>query len=169
MKTEEYNNNIPRSEICDMFAAAIPEEHFAPINDVKGIPDVLRDSVNADVYLTFYKAGVLLGDEKGNFNPDSDIKRSEIAAIINRVALPENRVKGTISGDPLTPSSEFDLDFDDAETILDGIPNGLLIKKISVCLFCAFIDKLFQLFIIYIIQYSINGRYRHFRTRITFF
>ena len=43
-----------------------------------------------------YNAGVVLGDADGNFNPSSDVKRSEVAAIINRVALPESRVKGTV-------------------------------------------------------------------------
>ncbi|MBR2021046.1 MAG: S-layer homology domain-containing protein [Clostridia bacterium] len=110
----EYSRNIKRSEMCDMIALAIPDEtYFAPINDVKGIPDVLRDSVNADIYLTLYKAGVLLGDEKGNFKPEADIKRSEIAAIINRVALPENRVKGTVNADWATQGNEYDIEFND--------------------------------------------------------
>ena len=115
--TEEYNNNITRAEICDMFAAAIPEEHFAPINDIKGIPDVLRDSKNADVYLTLYKAGVLLGDANGNFNPTADIKRSEIAAIINRIALPESRVKGTVDCDWADQGNAYDREFYDADSI----------------------------------------------------
>ena len=110
----EYSRNIKRYEICDMIALAIPDEtYFAPINDVKGIPDVLRDSVNADIYLTLYKAGVLLGDENGNFKPEADIKRSEIAAIINRVALPENRVKGTVNADWATQGNEYDIEFND--------------------------------------------------------
>lgn len=115
--TEEYNNNITRAEICDMFAAAIPEEHFAPINDIKGIPDVLRDSKNADVYLTLYKAGVLLGDTNGNFNPAADIKRSEIAAIINRIALPESRVKGTVDCDWADQGNQYDREFYTADDI----------------------------------------------------
>ena len=116
-KTSEYTRNITRAEICDLFALAIPEEHFNPINDVKGIPDVLRDSENADIYLTLYKAGVLLGDEKGNFKPDADIKRSEIAAIINRVALPESRVKGTVNADWSTQGNEYDVEFNDEESL----------------------------------------------------
>ena len=116
-KTEDYNRNITRAEICDMFASAIPESHFAPINDIKGIPDVLRDAKNADVYLTLYKAGVLLGDTNGNFNPDADIKRSEIAAIINRVALPESRVKGTVNADWSTQGNQYDREFNDASSL----------------------------------------------------
>ena len=95
---EDYSRNITRAELCTLFASAMPEEYFTPINDVKGIPDVKIDDKNADVFLSLYKAGILLGsDAQGSFKPDSDIKRSEVAAIINRVALAENRVKGTIS------------------------------------------------------------------------
>ena len=122
-KESDYNRNITRAEICDLFAMAIPDEsYFAPINDVKGIPDVLRDSVGADVYLTFYKAGVLLGDEKGNFKPKADIKRSEIAAIINRIALPESRVKGTVDYDWAAQGNEYDVEFNDDASL----------KKVSI-------------------------------------
>ncbi|MBR2021371.1 MAG: S-layer homology domain-containing protein, partial [Clostridia bacterium] len=112
-KTAEYTRNITRAELCELIARAIPEEQFTPINDVKGIPDVLRDEKNADVFLMLYKAGIVLGDAQGNFNPKADIKRSEVAAIINRVALPENRVKGTVAADWDTQGNEYDIEFND--------------------------------------------------------
>ncbi|MBQ7399038.1 MAG: S-layer homology domain-containing protein [Clostridia bacterium] len=136
--SDEYSRNITRREICEMFSKAIPEEHFAPINDVKGIPDVLRDEKNADVFLMLYKAGVLLGDENGYFNPDTDIKRSEIAAIINRVALPENRVKGVVSADWASQGNEYDVEFADEASLSKvvigksedvKIVNGALVLK----------------------------------------
>ena len=118
---EDYSKNITRAELCQMFASALPEEYYNPINDIKGIPDVLRDERNADVYLMLYKAGILLGsDEKGTFNPDSDIKRSEVAAIINRAALPDKRVKGTISADWSEQGNKYDLEFDD-ESYLEKV------------------------------------------------
>ena len=110
---DDYNKNITRAQLCEMIARAIPEKEFNAINDVKGIPDVLRDSKNSDVYLTLYKAGILLGDTEGKFNADSDIKRSEVAAIINRVALPENRVKGTVNADWEAQGNEYDIEFND--------------------------------------------------------
>ena len=117
-KDSDFSRNITRAEICNLFAKAIPEEHFEAVNDIKGIPDVLRDSENADVYLTLYKAGILLGaDEEGNLRPDADIKRSEIAAIINRVALPENRVRGTIECDWAEQGNECDVEFNDQESL----------------------------------------------------
>ena len=135
----EVTRNATRSEICDLFASALPEEYFNAINDVKGIPDVLRDSKNADTYLMLYKAGVLLGsDKEGTFNGKADVKRSEVATIINRVALPENRVKGTVSADWTTQGNVYDLEFDDEkalESIIIGecdsaeVKDGALIVK----------------------------------------
>lgn len=136
---DDFTRNATRSEICDFFAAALPESYFGAINDIKGIPDVLRDSKNADVYLMLYKAGVLLGsDSEGTFNGKADVKRSEVAAIINRVALPENRVKGTISADWKTQGNVYDLEFNDEESIRDivfgdteyaRVENGALVVK----------------------------------------
>ena len=95
---DDYNRNITRAELCNLFATALPESHFNAINKVSAIPDVEKNNENADILLMLYRAGIVLGsDEEGNFNPESDIKRSEVAAIINRVALPENRVKGEIA------------------------------------------------------------------------
>ncbi len=93
-----YTRNATRAELASLFAASLPAEGFAAINDIKGIPDVDKKASYAKDLLMLYNAGVVLGsDSEGTFNPDSDIKRSEVATIINRVALPGNRVKGSIS------------------------------------------------------------------------
>ena len=123
---EDMSRNIKRSEICDLFATALPEEYFNPINNIKGIPDVLRDSKNADAYLMLYNAGVLLGDTNGNFNANADIKRSEIAAIINRTALPENRVKGTVDAVWSKQGNEYDLEFS-----ADKIPDNISVTDVD--------------------------------------
>ena len=67
--------------------------YYNIINDVETIPDVATESVNGGKVLTLYRAGIVMGADKyGTFNPESNLKRSEAAAIINRVALPENRL-----------------------------------------------------------------------------
>ena len=38
----------------------------------------------SEIY-TFYRAGILTGDSKHNFNPGSSIQRSEVAAILARM------------------------------------------------------------------------------------
>jgi len=136
--TNDYGRSITRLELCCLFASAVPEENFPPINTVRGIPDIDRDRENADVLLMLYNAGILLGaDGEGNFKADLSVKRSECAAIINRIALPENRVKGTIAADWTSQSSSLDIEFDkstypgsityDAESV--EIKNGTLVLK----------------------------------------
>ena len=93
----DYTKNITRAELATLFAAAVPAENYPAINEIKGIPDVDKNAAYAKDLLMLYNAGIILGsDAKGTFNPTSDIKRSEVAAIINRIALPENRKKGSI-------------------------------------------------------------------------
>ena len=117
-KSDDYNRNITRAEMVNLFAAALPEEYFAPINKVNGIPDMDKNDYYADIVLMLYKAGVVLGsDEAGTFKPESDIKRSEVAAIINRVALPENRVKGEITSDWDGMYYIHDLEFDNPDEL----------------------------------------------------
>ncbi len=94
---ENFDRNIMRYEMALMFANAMPADYFTAKNDIKDIPDVDEKEEYYDELLMLYKAGVVLGsDDYGNFYATNPIKRSETAAIINRVALPENRKEGTL-------------------------------------------------------------------------
>lgn len=96
-----YDRNIRRYEMAELFANALPKDYFGAKNDISAIPDVDAAEPYADTLLTLYKAGVVLGSDKyGNFLPNNPIKRSEAAAIINRVAIPENRLTGTLTPEP---------------------------------------------------------------------
>ena len=125
---EEYTRNATRAELVWLLAAALPEEYFAPINNVTAIPDMDKNDYYADIVLMLYKAGVVLGDANGNFNAQSDIKRSETAAIINRVALPENRVKGEIKADWKGMYYSNDIEFDDPEKVSDYIMGSTFLE-----------------------------------------
>jgi len=93
-----FDRNIMRYEMAVMFANAMPAEYFAAKNDIKDIPDVAETEEYYDDLMMLYKAGVVLGsDDYGNFYATNPIKRSETAAIINRVALPENRKEGKLA------------------------------------------------------------------------
>ncbi len=51
------------------------------------------DEYGAEI-LALYNAGILTGNDKyGTFRPDSDIKRSEAAALICRIAIPDMRLE----------------------------------------------------------------------------
>ena len=94
---ENYDRSIMRYEVAEMFANSMPADYFNEINEIKDIPDVAETEEYYDDLLMLYKAGILLGsDEYGNFYATNPITRSETAAIINRVALPQNRKTGTL-------------------------------------------------------------------------
>ncbi len=94
---DSYTRNIKRFEMAELFHDAMGKEYFAKVNNVEFIPDVKTSAPYAEKLLTLYNAGVVMGsDAYGTFNPDNSIVRSESAAIINRVALPENRLKKTL-------------------------------------------------------------------------
>ncbi len=93
-----YKRTVRRYEMAVLIAGALPESHFAAKNDVTAIPDVNENEEYADTLLMLYKAGVVMGsDDYGTFHPTNPIKRSEFSAIVNRAALPENRVTGTLA------------------------------------------------------------------------
>jgi len=97
IKDGEYtdmNAIATRAQFASIFAAALPADALTAINAVEDgkIPDVkMADSYGAAVY-KLYNAGILTGnDAVGTFAPMSNIKRSEVAAIVNRMMHVENR------------------------------------------------------------------------------
>jgi len=94
---DNFDRNIMRYEMAVMFADSMPESYFAAKNNVKEIPDVNEKEEYHDKLMMLYNAGVVMGStEYGDFLATNSIKRSETAAIINRVALPENRQVKTL-------------------------------------------------------------------------
>jgi len=83
-----------RSEVAVMFANAMPASWFTAKNMFTSIPDVPSSDAAYQAILKLYNAGVVVGvDDAYNFQPATNIKRSEISAIINRVVLPESRLR----------------------------------------------------------------------------
>jgi len=88
--TDRANERITRKEFVYIFHAALPVSEYIPINTVNDgkIPDVdpaVMGKYAPSIY-TFYRAGILVGsDTLGTFNPESNIKRSEVAAILTRM------------------------------------------------------------------------------------
>ncbi len=90
---DSFTRAAKRYEVAILFATALPEEFFKPLNYVNGIPDVSPDKEYYDLLMLLYKAGIAMGsDEKGTFNPDTNITRAEFSALINRVASPGMRL-----------------------------------------------------------------------------
>lgn len=90
---DDYNRPAKRYEVATIFEKAMPDGYFTEKNAVSVIPDVPASKEYYTSLLTLYRAGVVMGsDSYGSFKPEDNVTRAEAAAIINRVALPENRL-----------------------------------------------------------------------------
>ncbi len=104
---KDYNAKISRANFAFILVNALPADALPAINAVADgtLPDVADDYKASAIY-TLYRAGILTGnDEFGTFKPDSTILRSEVAAIITRMAdktqrkVFELKKKGVVSAD----------------------------------------------------------------------
>ncbi|MBQ3109785.1 MAG: S-layer homology domain-containing protein [Clostridia bacterium] len=83
-----YFDKATRADFAEIMAKALPSEVYNKINTVDddAIPDVKTAAKYSDAVYTLYRAGIVTGsDAEGTFNPTSNIKRSEVAAIVSRI------------------------------------------------------------------------------------
>ena len=87
---EDWSAPATRDLCAALFAAAMPAEALAAVNEVEdgAIPDVAEDE---EAVYVLYRAGIMVGDEEHNFHPTAPILRCEIAAVVNRLLKSENR------------------------------------------------------------------------------
>lgn len=105
----DYNwtASATRAGYMQIFAYALPEGNYAPINSVpdNGVPDVPMTHPNAPAIYKLYRAGIVHGNDKqGTCAPNTFIRRSEVAAILTRMMVPSTRKSG-FSGGGETASS----------------------------------------------------------------
>ena len=87
-----YDALATRAQVAYIFSRALPSNELGVINSVDTIPDVPQSHKYFNNILSLYRAGVLTGnDTSGTFYPDNNIKRSEAAAIMTRLAIPSLR------------------------------------------------------------------------------
>ena len=90
------NQIINRAQFAWLFAHAVPASALPEVNAIpdNAIPDVKSGTEPYyDEIYTLYRAGIINGSDKnGSFLPASNIKRSEVAAIVVRMMEPERRV-----------------------------------------------------------------------------
>lgn len=102
IKPGEYSQEkllepITRKEMARIFAATTPVRGIKNINDLteikNAIPDVGDDTFASDAIYGLYAKGIINGtDGEHSFNPDSVLTRAEAAAIVSRIARPEQRI-----------------------------------------------------------------------------
>ena len=81
-----YTLPATRAQFVSLLDASVPPEALVAINDIQAIPDVSGTESYGESAYRFYQAGVLTGSDKyGTFNPESNISRSEVSAIVTRI------------------------------------------------------------------------------------
>jgi hypothetical protein len=91
-----FNRNATRAELAYLFYNSLDSADFKAVNSITKLPDVSNSTNYYTEIYALYNAGILRGsDNYGTFYPKTDIKRSEVAAIINRVANEDNRLMFT--------------------------------------------------------------------------
>lgn len=87
-----YTAKATRGQMAYIFSRALPATVLPSINNVQTLPDVTGSTKYSQEIFSLYNAGVLTGsDVFGTFKPNDNIIRAEAAAILTRVALPEQR------------------------------------------------------------------------------
>ena len=105
---DDPDSPASRRTVAALFAKALPQTDYAPINEIDAVPDVRADDEIAAGLLTLYRAGVVVGsDAYGDFYPESAITRAEAAAMLCRAALPETRLRKTF--DVLSADDAYEL------------------------------------------------------------
>lgn len=105
----DWNRNITRAGYMQIFAQILTDEEAKKNNVADGsIPDVPMTHPSSKAIYKLYRAGVVVGvDDKKNCSPASNIKRSEVAAILIRMMDVKRRVEfslgATTPGTGTTP------------------------------------------------------------------
>ncbi|EFM38754.1 hypothetical protein HMPREF0379_1500 [[Eubacterium] yurii subsp. margaretiae ATCC 43715] len=97
-----WNKNITRAGYMQIFAQILTDEE-AKKNSVAddSIPDVPMTHPNAQAIYKLYRAGIVTGiDERNSCSPGSNIKRSEVAAILIRMMDAKYRVTFSLGTTP---------------------------------------------------------------------
>lgn len=89
-----YERPATRGELAYILANIFPQEQWQAVREIKFLPDVNAATKNYDKIKLLYEAGVLNGNDiYGTFKCDTNISRAEIAAMINRVVVKDNRCR----------------------------------------------------------------------------
>ena len=92
-----YTRPITRAELALVLAATAPVREADDINDAgrvaSSIPDVAGGDFAASSIYALYAKGIVSGSDKQlTFRPEAVITRSEVAAMVARIARPEQRI-----------------------------------------------------------------------------
>ncbi len=94
---KDYVRPITRAEMAKIFAVTAPVRSIKDINDMEeiraSVPDVDQTDFAAESIYQMYAKGIINGtDSVHSFLPEGELTRAEAAAIIARIARPEQRI-----------------------------------------------------------------------------
>lgn len=132
---DDYDAPANRREFAVLLSCALPESALPVINDIEdgSIPDVVAGGAGVAAIYRLYRAGILTGnDVYGTFAPESDIKRSEVAAIVSRMAFRSLRRTVTLLPKPPYPDlqegeRQEDDFFKDAAMLGNSLVDGMML------------------------------------------
>lgn len=88
----DYNEFATRAETAHIFSGSVPEAELPVINYIYDLPDVSETIGYGGAVYRLFRAGVLVRKDKhDSFHPDSLLTKTEAAAIIGRIATPDDR------------------------------------------------------------------------------
>ena len=94
-----YDAVATRLEFAMILSNALPDKVLSEINQVAddSIPDVSVEDDGSDAVYQLYRAGIMTGsDAYGTFYPATNIKRSEVAAVVSRMVDETQRKSVTL-------------------------------------------------------------------------
>ncbi len=88
------DRDATRAEFAEILAGSLPEKALPAVNEIPegSIVDVDADVSSGKAVYMLYRSGVLAGDPDGLFRPEDTIRRSEVAAVVSRMADSELRI-----------------------------------------------------------------------------
>lgn len=121
-KEYDYTEYVTRAGYMEIFANALPAEGLKATNNIPddAIPDVPSSSEYAVGVYKLYRAGILTGvDEAHNCNPEANITRAEVAAILTRMMDADKRVAFSMGEEQETTPEKEPEKKDDV--VIDGL------------------------------------------------
>lgn len=92
--SQKYDQPATRADVARIFYNALPQDALEKINSISenSILDINNHN-EKNVIIFLYRAGIFTGkDERLNFYPDENVKRSEIATIVTRLVNAKARI-----------------------------------------------------------------------------
>lgn len=98
---DDYERNITRGEMAYLFTRALPQKEYKAINEVpENKPSDIEGYRYEESIRMLFESGIVMGnDPYGTYTPDENIKRSEAAAVISRIADKSLRAKVALFDD----------------------------------------------------------------------